>query len=223
MPPAAPLLPEPALPELLARCRQGEAAAQWALYARFAGPMLRLCQRYAPALADAEDVLQDAFVKVFQKLPDQRDPAAFAGWVRRIVVRTAIDAWHHRQVRRAGFELDDAHHLPAPDASALDRLAVDEVRALIDQLPDGCRLVLLLHTVEGYAHHEIAAALGITESTSTGQLARARQRLTVLARAATRERRPAPGTAGVPSVSAIAAAPAAELRPFNPLTALLFQ
>ena len=82
MPAPALLLPDAGLAELLARCRAGEAAAQWALYARFAGPMLRLCQRYAPALADAEDVLQDAFVKIFQKLPEQREPGAFAGWVR---------------------------------------------------------------------------------------------------------------------------------------------
>ena len=213
----------PDLALLLARCHRREPAAQRALYARYAPTMLAVARRYAASLPEAEDVLQDAFVKVFTHLDNFRGDGSLEGWIRRIVVSTAIDAWHHRWVRRAGFELDDAHHLPAPDASALDRLAVDEVRALIDQLPDGCRLVLLLHTVEGYAHSEIAAALGITESTSTGQLARARQRLTVLARAATRERRPAPGTAGVSSVSAIAAAPAAELRPFNPLTALLFQ
>ena len=234
--PASPaaLRPDAPLAELLAGCRRYEPAAQWALYARFAGPMLKLVYRYAPSRADAEDILQDAFVKVFAKLSEQREAAAFPGWVRRIVVSTALDAWHHRRVRRTSFELDDLHHLPTPDASVIEQLTVAEVQALIERLPDGCRLVLLLYTVEGYSHAEIGAALNITEGGSTAQLARARQRLTALAREASRERGPAPAYAApaqphraagapIPAAAASAALPAAPPAPFNPLTALLFQ
>lgn len=203
---------------MLAGCRRREPAAQWALYDRFVGPMMTVAHRYAPSLADAEDALQDAFIKVFQKLDEQREPAAFPGWVRRIVVSTAIDAWHKRRLRRADFELDDAHQIAAPHATALDQLAVAEIKDLIDRLPPVCRLVLLLYTVEGYAHPEIAELLGISESGSKAHLTRARQRLTLLVEAANRERRPAP----LPNQSA-AAPPAAPAAPFHPLTTLLFQ
>ena len=219
----------PSLAELLERCQQQEPAAQWALYQRFAGPMLTVARRYAPSVADAEDALQDAFVKIFQKLADQRDPAAFPGWVRRIVVSTAIDAWHKRRLRRADFDLDDAHHVAAPEASALEQLALAEVKALIDHLPAGCRLVLLLHTVEGYSHAEIAGLLSISEGTSAGQLSRARQRLTALVQQAGHERRPAPTASRTASPTASRTAPPATVpaalptAPFHPLTALLFQ
>lgn len=206
------------LTDLLAGCRRHEPAAQWALYDRFVGPMMHVAQRYAPSQADAEDALQDAFIKVFQKLPDQRDPAAFPGWVRRIVVSTAIDAWHKRRLRRADFDLDDVQHLAAPHASALDQLAVAEIKHLIDKLPAGCRLVMLLYTVEGYSHPEIATLLGISESGSKAHLTRARQRLTHLVAAAHRELRPAP-PAHLPTV----VAPEVPAAPFHPLTTLLFQ
>ncbi len=207
----------PSLAELLAGCRRREPAAQWALYDRFVGPMMAVSQRYAPSVADAEDALQDAFVKVFQKLDEQREPGAFAGWVRRIVISTAIDAWHKRRLRRIDFDLDDAHHVPAPHASALDQLTVAEIKDLIDQLPAGCRVVMLLYTVEGYAHPEIAELLGISESGSKAHLTRARQRLSLLVQAANRERLPAP------TASPATMPPAAPAAPFHPLTTLLFQ
>lgn len=209
------------LADLLVRCRRHEPAAQRALYERFAGPMLALARQYAPSVADAEDALQDAFLKVFQRLPEQQVAGAFAGWVRRIVVNTALDLWDKRRVRRPAFALDDLHHVPTPDASAIDQLALAEVRALIDRLPDGCRLVLLLYTVEGYTHAEIGQQLGIGESASKAQLTRARQRLAALVNAHARERGPAPGLppAGVPSATDSPSRPT----PFHPITALLFQ
>ncbi len=218
--PSAAAAGAPSLAEVLAGCRRHEPAAQWALYERFVGPMLAVAQRYAPSLADAEDALQEAFIKVFEKLPEQREPAAFAGWVRRIVISTAIDAWHKRRLRRTDFELDDAHHIAAPEASALDQLAVAEIKALMDQLPPVARLVMLLYTVEGYTHPEIAALLTISESGSKAHLTRARQRLTLLVQAAHRERRPAPPA---PPATAKPPAPAAPSVPFHPLTTLLFQ
>ncbi|MBC7447062.1 MAG: sigma-70 family RNA polymerase sigma factor [Hymenobacteraceae bacterium] len=211
-----------ALADLLARCRRHEPAAQQALYERFAGPMFLLAQRYAPTLADAEDALQDAFVTIFSHLHEQAVAGAFAGWVRRIVIRTALNAGRSRRVRRVEFELDDAHHVPTPDASVIEQLTFGEVQALIDRLPEGCRLVLLLYTIEGYSHAEIAALLGVGESASKAQLTRARQRLTLLVQQASRERAvhpPAP--AGQPTARADASA---SLSPhFHPITALLFQ
>lgn len=180
--------------------------------------MLALARQYAPSVADAEDALQDAFVKIFQRLDDYQGSGSFAGWVRRIVVSTAIDAWHKRRVRRVDFDLDDVRHLPAPDATAIEQLTLAEVRNLIDQLPTGCRLVLLLYTVEGYSHAEIGQRLGIGEGASAAQLTRARQRLTALIRAASHVRQPAPHppASSLPATETTAA-------PFHPLTMLLFQ
>ena len=208
-----------ALADLLTRCRRREPAAQQTLYERFAGPMFLLALRYAPTTADAEDALQDAFLKVFQLLDDQVVPGAFAGWVRRIVIRTALNAGRSRRVRRADFELADIPDVPAPEASAIEQLTFLEVQALIDRLPEGCRHVLLLYTIEGYSHAEIAALLGVGESASKAQLTRARQRLTVLVQSATIER--------TARLAAPAAAPHSETTAppahFHPLTALLFQ
>lgn len=220
MPAPPPFSAATSLAELLERCRRYEPAAQWALYQRFAGPMLLLAQRYAASAADAEDALQDAFVKIFQQLHEQRVEGAFAGWVRRIVITTALNAGRSRRVRRIDFDLDDAHHVPSADASAIDQLTLAEVQVLIDRLPDGCRVVLLLYTIEGYSHAEIAEMLGIGESASKAQLTRARQRLTVLVQQAGRERTIRPGTA---PPGTLVARPDAAAPPFLPIKVLLFQ
>lgn len=168
------------LDDLLARCGRHEPAAQRALYARYAGRMLGVARRYVRSVAEAEDILQDAFVKVFTRLADFRGEGSFEGWVRRIVVTTALNHWQSGQHRRQQVLLDDAPEPFAPDADAFDRLGVAEVLALMEKLPDGCRLVLNLYAVDGYSHGEIAELLGIQESTSKAQLSKARKLLTRL-------------------------------------------
>ncbi|MFC7666706.1 RNA polymerase sigma factor [Hymenobacter humi] len=174
----------PALPadlsDLLSRCGRREPAAQRLLYARYAGRMLGVARRYVHSVAEAEDILQDAFVKVFTRLGDFRAEGSFEGWLRRIVVTTAINHWQSGQHRRQQLLLDDVPEPYAADADALDRLGVAEVLALIEQLPDGCRLVLNLYAVDGYTHGEIAELLGIQESTSKAQLSKARKQLHLL-------------------------------------------
>ena len=221
--------PDSFLADLLARCRARDPAGQQALYARFPRPMLSVCLHYVRAPEEARDVLQDAFVKVFTHLDAYRGEGPFEAWLRRIVVSTALDAGRKR--RRFGTleSVDDYHHLPAPDASVLDHLTLDEVRALIDRLPEGARLVLLLYTVEGYSHAEIGRMLGCSVSSSKAQLTRARQRLGLLVEAQARERRAAPAAGPTsPNPLAPAVAPptpslAAPAAPFHPLARLLFQ
>lgn len=165
---------------LLAACRRREPAAQRALYARYAGRMLGVARRYVHSVAEAEDILQDAFVKMFARLGEFRAEGAFEGWLRRIVVTTALNHWQSGQHRRQQMLLEDVPEPFAPDADAFDRLTVAEVLALMEQLPDGCRLVLNLYAVDGYTHGEIAELLGIQESTSKAQLSKARKQLTLL-------------------------------------------
>jgi len=165
------------LAELLRRCRLREPVAQRTLYARYASRMLGVARRYASSVAEAEDILQDAFVKVFTRLGDFRGEGSLEGWIRRIVVTTAINHWQSGQHRRQQVLLDDAPEPANTDADALDRLSVAEVLALIEKLPDGCRMVLLLYAVDGYTHSEIAELLNIQESTSKAQLSKARKQL----------------------------------------------
>ncbi|TGE21752.1 RNA polymerase sigma factor [Hymenobacter aquaticus] len=170
----------PDLPLLLARCHRGEPAAQRALYTLYASKMLGVARRYARSVPEAEDILQDAFVKVFTRLAEFRGEGSFEGWVRRIVVTTAINHWQSGRLQRQKVLLEDVEEPSAPEADALDRLTVTEVLALIDRLPDGCRLVLLLYAVDGYSHAEISELLGIQESTSKAQLSKARKHLLLL-------------------------------------------
>ena len=142
--------------------------------------MLGVARRYVYSVAEAEDILQDAFVKVFTQLGGFRAEGSFEGWVRRIVVTTALNHWQSSQHRRQQQQLDDVPEPLASDADAFDRLTVAEVLALMEQLPDGCRLVLNLYAVDGYTHGEIAELLGIQESTSKAQLSKARKQLHML-------------------------------------------
>src|SRR4051812_31639455 len=145
----------PDLALLVARCLRGEPAAQRALYARYAPTMLGVARRYARSLAEAEDILQDAFVKVFTRLADFRGDGSLEGWIRRIVVTTSLDAYQKQKNQRQHQPLDDAYGLSSPDADALERLSVEEALKLIDRLPDGCRMVLILYVVDGHSHAEI--------------------------------------------------------------------
>lgn len=170
----------PDLELLLARCLNREPGAQRALYARYAPTMLGVARRYANSLEEAEDILQDAFVKVFTRLESFRSEGSLEGWIRRVVVTTALSAYERDKYLRRHQPIENAYHLSTPDADALDRLSVEEVFRLIEQLPDGCRVVLLLYTVDGYSHAEIGELLGITESTSKAQLSKGRSRLVQL-------------------------------------------
>lgn len=168
------------LSDLLGRCLRHEPAAQRALYARYASKMLGVAWRYARSVAEAEDILQDSFVKVFTRLAEFRGEGSLEGWIRRIVVTTAINHWQSGKLRRQQLLLEDVAEPAAPDASSLERMSVAEVLALLEQLPDGCRLVLMLYAIDGYTHAEIGEMLGIQESTSKAQLSKARKQLLLL-------------------------------------------
>ena len=128
------LMPAPSadLTDLLQRCQRREPAAQHALYARYAGRMLGVARRYVRSVAEAEDILQDAFVKMFARLGEFRAEGSFEGWLRRIVVTTALNHWQSGQHRRQQVLLEDVPKSFASDADAFDRLTVAEVLALME-------------------------------------------------------------------------------------------
>lgn len=160
---------------LVRKAAAGDRVAQKAVYGSLAPRMLALCRRYVRDVHFAEDVMIEGFVKVFANLPTFRYQGSFEGWVRRIMVREAIDFLRRRQfVVYDETLLENRHELPGGGS---DPYEVEQLELLIDALPEGYRLVFNLYVVEGYKHHEIAALLDISESTSKSQLFKARKAL----------------------------------------------
>ncbi len=173
----------PAVSEaLLAACRRGEEAAQFRLYNLLAYQLMGVCLRYCPSRAEAEDALQNTFVKLFTRLDQYRGDGPFEAWARRVAVHTSLHAVEQHRLRHptstGAADLDDhAPDLPSDDPSALETMAADDLLRCLAALPPGYRTVLNLYAIEGYSHPEIAELLGISEGTSKSQLSRARQLL----------------------------------------------
>ena len=159
--------------ELIRRCCKGERQAQELLYRQFASKMLGVCMRYATDQMEAEDMLQNGFIKVFQKIADFRGEGSFEGWMRRIMVHCSIEYYrrHHKMLQVA--ELDERDE-PAVDAAALTRLNANDLLKLIGELSPGYRMVFNLYAIEGFSHREISSIMDISEGASKSQLSRAR-------------------------------------------------
>ena len=160
---------------LVKDCLKGKPAAQKQLYDLFAGPMLNICYRYTKSTADAEDVLQEGFVKVFLHLHQYKFEGELGGWIRRIMVTTAIN-YLKRNARYQTDLLYPEDHLHAVSTGSHPeiRMEAKELADLIRQLPPGYQTIFNLYAVEGFNHVEIGKMLGIQESTSRSQYARAR-------------------------------------------------
>jgi RNA polymerase sigma factor (sigma-70 family) len=138
--------------------------------------MMTVCRRYACDLNEAEDMLQEAFIKVFNSLAQFRAEGSLEGWIRRIVVHTALKVLQKKRIRFADVE-QEAESLVSVDADALSTLGADEILRLISALPEGYRIVFNLYVLEGYDHNEIAVLLNVTAATSRSQLLKARRAL----------------------------------------------
>jgi RNA polymerase sigma factor (sigma-70 family) len=159
---------------LVKECLKGKPAAQKELYELFAGPMLGVCYRYTKSMADAEDVLQEGFVKVFTQLHQYKFEGEFGGWVRRIMVRTAINFLKRNSRYQNDLSFTDDHlHIVSTDQPEV-QLQAKELANLIRQLPSGYQTIFNLHAIEGFTHVEIGQLMGIHEGTSRSQYARAR-------------------------------------------------
>lgn len=159
--------------ELLEGCRRGDPRAQELLYNLMASKMLGVCMRYAKDRFEAEDVLQMGFVKVFQKVKDFRGEGSFEGWIRRIMVNTAIEMYRKNQRVLNVVDLDEVNDAPQ-SMFDMNRLEAKDLLNLIHHLAGGYRVVFNLYAIEGYSHKEIAELLGISEGASKSQLSRAR-------------------------------------------------
>ena len=160
--------------ELLKGCLKEDKTCQKALFDRYAPKMLSVCRRYARHSMEAEDLLQDAFVRVFDKLGTFRGDGSLEGWVRRIVVHACIRNYRKSSFKNEQFGMEQLPEEPV-DAEAIGIMSADELIDLINELPDGYRMVFNLFAIEGYGHAEIAEMMGCGESTSRSQLAKARR------------------------------------------------
>ncbi|MDB4924757.1 MAG: sigma-70 family polymerase sigma factor [Mucilaginibacter sp.] len=168
------LKPAYIIDELITRCKAGERQAQELLYKQFAAKMLGVCMRYATDRMEAEDMLQNGFIKVFKKLEDYRGDGAFEGWVRRIMVHSAIEYYrkHHKMVQV--MDVTEIGNEPSVNPTVMANMGVKDLMNIIRQLSPGYKMVFNLYAIEGYSHREIAGIVGITEGASKSQLSRAR-------------------------------------------------
>ncbi len=159
--------------DLISGCIEGNRRMQEELYRRFSPRMYAVCLRYAGKAEEAEDILQEGFIKVFKKLDSYRGDGSFDGWVRRIFVNTAIEHFRRKKYLMPVTEKEE-NTIEGKSISVLDDLAARDIMALVQELSPGYRTVFNMYVVEGYTHKEIADMLGISEGTSKSQLSRAK-------------------------------------------------
>jgi len=161
--------------ELVEGCQKGEPRYQKALYERYFRLMFGVCLRYTDNRDDAQDILQEGFIRVFKHIHSFRGEGSFEGWVRRIMVHTSIEHYR-RHSRYFMVDVKEAGEVKL-DSEAMSDLGRDEILGLIQELPPGYRTVFNLYAVEGYSHQEVADMLGISAGTSKSQLSRAKRLL----------------------------------------------
>ncbi|MFP2997185.1 RNA polymerase sigma factor [Spongiivirga sp. MCCC 1A20706] len=160
--------------KLIKHVSQGNRKAQQYLYEKYAPKMLSVCRQYIKDIHKAEEVMLTAFMKVYKYVVDFKHEGSFEGWIRRIMVRECISFFRQRKQLEV---VADEIEMAAVEYPTSEEYDVAYIQQLIDNLPEGYKVVFVMYVVEGYKHHEIADVLGISESTSKSQLFKARKML----------------------------------------------
>ncbi len=166
--------------DIIKKCLKNDRNAQKSLYQAFAGKMYAVCLRYSNKREDAEDILQEGFVKIFNQLQTYRNDGSFEGWMRRIFVGLAID--YYRKNKKHNFQIIiDEELFDQPETEEendlFSSIEAEAIHEAIQSLSDGYRTVFNLYAIEGFSHKEIANQLDISEGTSKSQFLRARLKL----------------------------------------------
>jgi RNA polymerase sigma factor (sigma-70 family) len=177
--------------DLIEGCLRGDRKMQHELYKRFAPKMYGVCLRYASNAEEAEDILQEGFIKVFNKIGSFRKEGSFEGWIRRIFVNTAIEQFRKKVYLQPITEVEE-DTMEGKYLSVLDRLSEKDIIQLVQQLSPGYRTVFNMYVVEGYTHKQISEMLGISEGTSKSQLSRAKMILQDLVKTYLEKRKQVP-------------------------------
>ncbi len=169
----------PELDEIIARCKRMEKKAQRKLYDRYSPLFLGIALRYGQSKQDAEDILQKAFIKILTKINQYNEEGSFEGWMKRVLINTAIS--HYRQSQKHDFHKDidnvSESNLKDFNIDSDNEFTQEELLKTINRLPSGFRMVFNLYAIEGFKHKEIAEMLEITIGTSKSQYSRARSLL----------------------------------------------
>lgn len=159
--------------DLIQGCIRGDRLMQELLYQKYSSKMYGVCLRYSGNLEDANDLLQEGFIKIFKNLTKFRGEGSFEGWIRRIFVNTSIEHFRKKVKLYHVTEVQE-NTIEDYDLNILDTLAEKDIISLVNELSPGYKAVFNMHVIEGYSHKEIADMLGINEGTSKSQLARAK-------------------------------------------------
>jgi RNA polymerase sigma-70 factor (ECF subfamily) len=162
-------------PQIIELCAKHHRKAQQELYDKYSRLLLGVCLRYASDKAEAEDILQDSFLKIFYNIQDYSGSGSFIGWLRKVTVNTAITHYHKNLKYRYSVEIEEYESIETGVISfEEDFYTSDELYRVLNELPTGYRMVFNLYAVEGYKHKEIAEMLGIDTNTSKSQYSRAK-------------------------------------------------
>lgn len=159
------------LEQLIIKCGQQDVKAQGTLYKLYASKLFTLCLKYSKNFVEAEDNLQDAFLTIFKKIKQYKSNGSFEGWMKRIVINTALQRYRKESVLDV---IKDDNIKEEPVEVDTEDVSIDYLLQLIQALPDRYRLVFNLYVLDGYSHKEIAALLNISVGTSKSNLSRAR-------------------------------------------------
>jgi RNA polymerase sigma-70 factor (ECF subfamily) len=161
---------------LIEDCKKHDRKAQKKLYETFAAKMLAICMRYVRSKEDAEEVLQEGFLKIFFQIDTYRNEGSFEGWMKRIFVGLAIDYFRKNKKLDLNDSLEQGEIVSSSE-DVFSNLSAQDLIRTIAQLPDGYRLIFNLYAIEGFTHKDIAEKLDIAEGTSKSQFARAKSKL----------------------------------------------
>ena len=161
--------------ELIDRCRKGDTKAQFELYKVYYKPMYNVCLRMVGNALEAEDVMQEAFLKAFTKIDTYEGVVSFGAWLKKIVINRSLDYLKKRKVKFE--EINEKIPEEEPEGIVISEVHTEYLKKAIQQLPDGYRVVLTLYLLEGYDHEEIAQILGISNGSSRSQYLRAKLKL----------------------------------------------
>jgi len=163
--------------QLLQGCLAQDQQCQKALYEQYKVQMFRLCLRYSNSRADAEDILQDGFIRIFSDLHQYSGKGALGGWIRKVMVNTALQ--HIRKNKRVPhfLEIDQVAELKEAEEQIYSRIGAKALTKMIQTLPPGYKMIFNLYVVDGYTHQEIANQLKISINTSKSQLSKAKAAL----------------------------------------------
>ncbi|MFN8439054.1 MAG: RNA polymerase sigma factor [Cytophagales bacterium] len=160
---------------VIERCLAGDRKAQEVLYKSIAPKVKGWCMRYARTVFEVEDIVQESFIKIFKNLKNYSNTGPFDAWARRIVINTAIDSYKSNLFSDNQVNIENTTEIEVGFAKITDTVTEAELLKILNQLPNGYKIVFNMYAIEGYSHKEIAEILKISEGTSKSQLSKARE------------------------------------------------